>query len=403
MAYLPKVDGYVGSNIPSSSKFSYTGPYNKSGTGMAMTFSKSGESHIRVQWFRYFIKRHTGVADGAINLRLRIYKVNQSNFSEKNVIYDAQLFRSNLPTTATMIAFNCDLNVECNAAYLFLLTWDRNDSFVMDHYFSPTTDVSSFSDDGYVIRSVDNSNRTIYADSWLNSNSLSGWTSQWPAVEFQVAKAIYNEKPMKSIVMQPAKRAAEDTKVSVTMASDPDGDPQHLYVELASDTGFINKIEQFDSVGAPDKFEHNGLPYPTGGILSGTVSVILPSKPDGVYYMRVRTKDAELYSDYSNSVELKYGNKVEVVSKPVVTSSVATRLVANVNHANGSLKVYGANNALDLNPTWEDVTEAVVSKMPFELSNRAKTASNWGIALKIILTAEDLNEVALDGFGFSFD
>ena len=48
-----------------------------------------------------------------------------------------------------------------------------------------------------------------------------------------------------------------------------------------------------------------------------------------------------------------------------------------------TLQVWICNNGNDASPTWEDVTQNVVSGSKFFLSNTTKTASAWGYNFRI--------------------
>ena len=65
--------------------------------------------------------------------------------------------------------------------------------------------------------------------------------------------------------------------------------------------------------------------------------------------------------------------------------------------------VQASNNAFDAEPTWEDVTEAFKTKRYHKFANKTKTASKWGINVRVTVDAKDAQgTIEFDGFGFAF-
>jgi hypothetical protein len=48
-----------------------------------------------------------------------------------------------------------------------------------------------------------------------------------------------------------------------------------------------------------------------------------------------------------------------------------------------TFKVEVCNNGYDASPAWEDATDAVMSGLVHVFANTAKTASNWGVQVKV--------------------
>ncbi|WP_139491801.1 hypothetical protein [Brevibacillus dissolubilis] len=69
-----------------------------------------------------------------------------------------------------------------------------------------------------------------------------------------------------------------------------------------------------------------------------------------------------------------------------------------------TFKVEACNNAYDETPTWEDVTYAVLNGGYHLFSNKSKTAENWGINLRITVTANGTySPIEIDGFGLAYE
>lgn len=69
-----------------------------------------------------------------------------------------------------------------------------------------------------------------------------------------------------------------------------------------------------------------------------------------------------------------------------------------------SFKVEACNNAFDASPTWEDVTANVINGTYHDFKNRIKTATNWGLNVRITVEADGTySPIEIDGFGISYE
>ena len=48
-----------------------------------------------------------------------------------------------------------------------------------------------------------------------------------------------------------------------------------------------------------------------------------------------------------------------------------------------TFKVEVCNNGYDASPTWEDATDAVASGLVHVFSNKSKTATDWGVLVRV--------------------
>ena len=80
-------------------------------------------------------------------------------------------------------------------------------------------------------------------------------------------------------------------------------------------------------------------------------------------------------------------DRIEVITNPIKTDKAVTKISLEVgwNTANASGQVFVCNNAYDTSPTWEDMTSSVGSNLVYNLTNKTKTASNWGLSVKVIV------------------
>lgn len=75
-----------------------------------------------------------------------------------------------------------------------------------------------------------------------------------------------------------------------------------------------------------------------------------------------------------------------------------------VREVDAVVEIKACNNAFDANPTWEDITAAVMSKKAAALQNTTKTADNWGLNVWIdIQKSQEAGTISIDGFALSYE
>lgn len=100
--------------------------------------------------------------------------------------------------------------------------------------------------------------------------------------------------------------------------------------------------------------------------------------------------------------------KLQIVMKNAIeTDAKATKILVSPQWTTtgGVGKVEVCNNGFDSNPTWEDATTMVVLNRPYLFTNTSKTASKWGIKIRITVTKNQGydGEVAIFGFGGAYE
>nr|DAE70642.1 MAG TPA: hypothetical protein [Caudoviricetes sp.] len=100
--------------------------------------------------------------------------------------------------------------------------------------------------------------------------------------------------------------------------------------------------------------------------------------------------------------------KLQIVMKNAIeTDAKATKILVSPQWttSGGVGKVEVCNNGFDSNPTWEDATTMVVLNRPYLFTNSSKTASKWGIKIRITVTKNQGydGEVAIFGFGGAYE
>lgn len=71
---------------------------------------------------------------------------------------------------------------------------------------------------------------------------------------------------------------------------------------------------------------------------------------------------------------------------PWVSSTMPSRIMLVVTRnipSTSTFKVEACNNGYDASPKWEDATDAVLSGLVHVFSNKTKTATNWGVLVKV--------------------
>ena len=71
---------------------------------------------------------------------------------------------------------------------------------------------------------------------------------------------------------------------------------------------------------------------------------------------------------------------------PWAASTMPSRIMLVVTRnipSSATFKVEVCNNGYDVSPTWEDATDAVLSGLVHVFSNKSKTASNWGVLVRV--------------------
>ena len=100
--------------------------------------------------------------------------------------------------------------------------------------------------------------------------------------------------------------------------------------------------------------------------------------------------------------------KLQIVMKNAIeTDAKATKILVSPQWTTtgGVGKVEVCNNGFDSDPTWEDATTMVVLNRPHLFTNTSKTASKWGIKIRITVTNNQGydGEVAIFGFGGAYE
>jgi hypothetical protein len=108
--------------------------------------------------------------------------------------------------------------------------------------------------------------------------------------------------------------------------------------------------------------------------------------PNGSHTLTIRATDG-IDSTVRTYTFTKLVETLEIQnSTPWVSSTMPTRIMLVITRnipPTATFKVEVCNNGFDASPTWEDCTDAVTSGLVHVLTNKTKTASNWGVLVKV--------------------
>ena len=108
--------------------------------------------------------------------------------------------------------------------------------------------------------------------------------------------------------------------------------------------------------------------------------------PNGSHTLTISATDG-IDTTVRTLVFTKLANKLTIQnSTPWTASTMPSRIMLVVTRnvpSAATFKVEVCNNGYDASPTWEDATDAVKSGLVHVFSNTKKTASNWGVLVKV--------------------
>lgn len=238
---------------------------------------------------------------------------------------------------------------------------------------------------------------------------------------------ITNRPPGALVPINPADRYRTGLRPTfiATIGDDVEDNPQKFVIQIAKDAGFtkglLERISGDDVDGwAAKTVAGTYEPVPAAGVDSsfegGTAKYTWNENLEEgkTYFWRMAGIDGSTGSRgaWSEVRSIRVGNRIDVtLKKPVVTSAAIQRLLVRASYNLATDGVIPAtavceatNNALDEEPTWEDVTPAVISGEYHEFKNDVKTAVDWAFNIRMTFQANDsLDPIEFYGFGVSFD
>ena len=114
-------------------------------------------------------------------------------------------------------------------------------------------------------------------------------------------------------------------------------------------------------------------------IPNGTHTITITAKPTDS-----TKKSATVTATFTKSVD---SCSIQNIN-PMAASAMPTRIKVNISKnipPEATMKVEVCNNGYDSSPTWEDATSSVTSALVHLFSNTTKTASKWGVLIRVTI------------------
>lgn len=209
-----------------------------------------------------------------------------------------------------------------------------------------------------------------------------------------------NSSPGNPVINKPLNfmRVPQNFDVIFITALDAEGDIQNLQVQIADDADFNQNAETITS--GLQKYNddmqqwgdvENASNDDNGKTFKIPVSV---SDLNVDKYIRVGSIDAD-GSDtvsWSEPIKIHIGNVLDFQTLPseVDFMPMSINVIDKKNiDTDATIKVFACNNALDAEPTWEEITTKYTNKQPYNFTNKTKAGDKWAISIKYHVEAND--------------
>ena len=205
------------------------------------------------------------------------------------------------------------------------------------------------------------------------------------------------------------------------IGTDSEDNGQHFIIQVSKDSTFKTDVLTFRSDTERIGWKVNEFDIPPEGVFNAqqgqTVSYTMQIELERnkTYYWRLAAIDASTgaIGVFSTSRSIRVGNVLQfTLSNPIKTNSVAARRILlaadyklpSDGATKASIKVEVCNNALDINPTWENATEKFLAMDYYNFTNSIKTALEFAISVRITINSNDsIEPIYVDAIGLTFD
>lgn len=107
---------------------------------------------------------------------------------------------------------------------------------------------------------------------------------------------------------------------------------------------------------------------------------------NGTHTLKITATDGfdtvERICTFAKSMSSLVAQRTTPISASTKPTNLIVTVVKNIPY-NATMKVEACNNGFDANPTWEDITDSVTSGLTHVFSNATKTASQWGVNIRV--------------------
>ena len=208
------------------------------------------------------------------------------------------------------------------------------------------------------------------------------------SIQFRV-KA-YDAAGAESAYTTSASRTVINNRAPVISGSDGDlgsfssASPTHEYVVTDADGHQVDVVESLDGVAIKSYTATLGQTNTLS--LTGDQWLKLTN---GQHTLTIKATDAKDASVVRTLTFTKAVTSVEFVQTVAMTAdAMPTKALVNIQGnfpAGCTLQVWICNNGNDASPTWEDITTKALNSQKHFFTNTTKTASDWGVKVKVKL------------------
>ena len=160
--------------------------------------------------------------------------------------------------------------------------------------------------------------------------------------------------------------------------------PTHEYVVTDADGHQVDVVESLDGVAIKSYTVTLGQTNTLS--LTGDQWLKLTN---GQHTLTIKATDAKDASVVRTLTFTKAVTSVEFVQTVAMTAdAMPTKALVNIQGnfpAGCTLQVWICNNGNDASPTWEDITTKALNSQKHFFTNTTKTASDWGVKVKVKL------------------
>lgn len=250
------------------------------------------------------------------------------------------------------------------------------------------------------------------------------WDPNGLQTDSEKAYIITNATPSAPLLTGPIDnyRTTQRPTFSGIVGTDPENDGQHFAIQISRNENFEgDEVLLFRSDDDRAGWQVNGYDIPAEGVfndMEGSTVTYTPQLDLDItktYYWRMAAIDAQTRAlgKWSATRKIRVGNMLQfTLSNPISTQGTAARRILFAmdyflptdGSKKADIKVEFSNNALDVNPTWEDATQEFLNMDYYNFQNEAKTAAEFGINVRVTIHANDsLQPIYIDAMGLTFD
>lgn len=238
------------------------------------------------------------------------------------------------------------------------------------------------------------------------------------------AYIVTNATPLAPILTTPVNdyRTTLTPVFSGIVGTDAEDDGMHFIIQISENEKFVGEVLTYRSDQDRSGWKVGGFDIPEGGVKNDQAGQVVSYQTqfqldmNKRYYWKMAAVDAETKAVgiYGETRRIRAGNELsyDTLIHPIATGNLAAnRVLVALDYAIASdgsnpadIKVYICNNANDVEPTWEDMTDEFKSMDYYTFQNTEKTSEAFAVALKVEIKANDtMGEIFVASHGFTFD